>query len=213
MDRVFIFLYGADMNTFVKLMPNPNEPIICADSGILLAKKLEWTPRNLTLIGDLDSVPKQAIKWCRNNNFNILKHPMNKNLTDGHLALEYACKNYPKNTKKIVIGGLSSQLDHTLGNILPAIPFIRKGHKIDIFDKRQIIHLSSTNVKLVGCKNHVISLVSIENTSVRKTKGLKWKLSNEIINPYQSRTLRNIAINNIVEINISSGLLMVIESW
>lgn len=87
MERIFIFLYGADFNTLMKLKPKLEEPIICADSGILLAKKLKHRPKNLTLIGDLDSVSKQTLKWCKNNKVKIIKHPTNKDFTDGHLAL------------------------------------------------------------------------------------------------------------------------------
>lgn len=212
MKRVFIFVYGADFNTFMKLNPKPEEPIICADSGIFLAKKLRYKPRNLFLIGDLDSVPKQVIKWCKNNKIKVIKHPTNKDFTDGHLALEYACKNYP-NSEKIIIGGITNQLDHTLGNIFPAVSFVEKGHKIKILDDRQVVYISNKTIELTNCNKHSISLIPLKETFVTKTEGLKWKLNNELINIFQSRTLRNLAIKPKVKISIKSGILMVIDSW
>jgi len=213
MERVFIFLYGAELPVFMKLNPKPSEPIICADSGILLAKKLRYNPKNVVLIGDLDSVAKKDLEWCVKNKFKILKHPINKDFTDGHLALNYACKNYSNKTEKIVIGGVTNLLDHTLGNILPAVPFVKKGHQIKILNKRQNIYLSDNQIKIVDCDKHTISLIPLKETFLIKTKGLKWKLDNEIISPYQSRTLRNLAIDSEVYVNIRSGILMVIEAW
>lgn len=213
MERVFIFLYGAELPVLMKLRPKANEPIICADSGILLVRKLNYRPNNVTLIGDLDSVSKKDLDWCRGMDFKILKHPVNKDFTDGHLALDYACKNYPKKVEKVVIGGLTNQLDHTLGNILPAVSLVEKGHKINIINKRQIVYLSNVSVELNNSRRHTISLIPLKDTLIKKTEGLRWKLINEKIKPFQSRTLRNIAINHKVKIEISSGIFMVIESW
>ncbi len=213
MKRVFIFLYGAELNTFMKLKPKQDEQIICADSGILLAQKLEFTPKNLILIGDLDSVPKSALNWSKKNNFEVLKLPTNKDLTDGHLAIEYACKNYSKNVEKVIIGGVTNKLDHTLGNILPAIPFVEDGHRIKFVNKNQIIYLCDKPIELNNCKDHILSLIPLKESKIKKTEGLKWKLTNEIIKIPQSRTLRNIAVHHKVKIEISSGVLIVVESW
>ena len=213
MKRVFIFLYGAEINTFMGLNPKQDELIICADSGILMASKLKYKPKNLILIGDLDSVPNSKVNWCKKNNFKIIKHLKNKNFTDGHLTIEYACKKYGKEIQKIIIGGITNQLDHTLGNIFPAVPFIEQGHKIRIVNKKQIITILNSDFELVNCMSHTISLIPLKPTFVTKTEGLKWKLNNETIYPFQSRTLRNLAIKPAVSIKVASGVLMVIESW
>ncbi len=213
MKRAFIFLYGAELDVFMGLKPKSNEPIICADNGILLAKKLKYKPEDLILIGDLDSVTKDALVWCQKNKFRIIKHPQNKDFTDGHLAIEYACKKYSKETEKIIIGGVTNILDHTLGNILPAINFVEKGHEIKILNKRQNVYLFNSKIEIKDCKNHIISLIPIKETLVIKTDGFKWKLDNEVVLPYQSRTLRNSAVKSKVSIAIKYGVLMVIETW
>ena len=115
--RVFIFLHGADRQTFLKLKPKIDEVIICADSGIKLAMELPYKAKKLFLIGDLDSVSKTERLWCEKNAVPILKYPENKDFTDGDLALQYACSKYSQENQKIILGGLSSLLDHTFGNI------------------------------------------------------------------------------------------------
>jgi len=211
MKRVFISLYGAELPVFMKLNPKASEPIICADSGILLVKKLKYNPKNVVLIGDLDSVSKKDLEWCMKNKFKIIKHHINKDFTDGHLAIEYACENYPRDIEKIIIGGVTNQLDHTLGNILPAIPFVEEGHIIRIVNDKQGIYLTNKDINIYNCKGHTISLIPLKETFITKTYGLKWKLDNETIYPYQSRTLRNLATKSKASVNISSGILMTIE--
>ncbi|HIH14626.1 MAG TPA: thiamine diphosphokinase [Nanoarchaeota archaeon] len=212
MKRVFIFLHGAEKETFLRLKPKEEESIICADSGISLARKIKYSPKKVILIGDLDSVSKKDISWCKDNKINIKKYSPNKDFTDGDLALALACKKYGTKIQKVVLGGVSSVMDHTLGNIFSAIPFVNKGHKISFHTKRQRIYLIREDLIIKKTKSHVISLVPLEKIIV-STKGLQWKLQNEIIYPYKSKTLRNKAISEKVEIKISKGILLVIESW
>ncbi len=100
-----------------------------------------------------------------------------------------------------------------MGNILPTVHLIEEGHIIKILNKRQKIYLISKSIYINDCKSHTISLIPLKNSHINNTEGLKWKLKNENINMFQSRTLRNIALSNQVKIDISSGVLMVIESW
>ena len=213
MKRVFIFLYGADLSTFLALKPKAEEPIICADSGIELAMILPFQPKDVTLIGDLDSVSKKALSWCKKNSHLIIQQPQEKDFTDGHLAIAYACECYGKAIEKIILGGITQQLDHTLGNILPAVPLINGGHKLIFLKKSQKIYLVNTSLNIKNCMSHTISLIPLPIAVIKNTKGLQWKTKNETIDSYQSRTLRNKAINDEVEITMSSGTLMVVESW
>ncbi len=211
--RVFIFLHGADKETFLKLKPKIEEPIICADSGIKLAMDLPYKPKSIILIGDLDSVSKQDLDWCKKNNISMKKYPENKDFTDGELALQYACKKFVSKHPKIILGGVSSLMDHTLGNILSTVPFVEEGHKISFSVKNQTVYLMKDKLKLNNCKGHTVSLIPLVKTEIISTSGLEWELKKEKILPYKSRTLRNEAIENNVKIEIKEGLVIVVESW
>ena len=211
--RVFIFLHGADKKTFLSLNPKIEEPIICADSGIQLALELPYKPKKLVLVGDLDSVSKKQRDWCKRNKYSIEQHPIEKDFTDGELALREACKQYPQKYSKVVLGGVSSLMDHTLGNILSTIPLVEKGHRISFFIPYQTMYVVKSSQKINNCKGHTISIIPIMKTKVMKTKGLQWKLEKETIVPYKSRTLRNKAIEKSIEIKIKEGLILIIESW
>lgn len=211
--RVFIFLHGADKKTFLQLKPKADEPIICADSGMRLLKELPYKPQKALLVGDLDSISKKEQEWWKRNKHPVQKYPINKDFTDGELAFMTACKNYNTDVRKVVLGGVSSLLDHTLGNIFSAVPFIKKNHNIIFVTEKQKIYLIRDRIEISSCKNHTFSLIPLEHTMVIDTKGLQWKLKNERISSFQSRTLRNKAIENTIEIHIKEGILLLIESW
>ncbi|MDP3728907.1 MAG: thiamine diphosphokinase [bacterium] len=210
--RIFIFLHGADKQVFLKLKPKIEEPIICADSGIKLVLDLPYKPKNLLLIGDLDSVSKKEKMWCEENNYSIKKYPENKDCTDGELAFSYACKKYPK-ASKIIIGGISSLLDHTLGNIFSLVTLVENGQRASVYTTNQIIYVTKNTQKIKNCKGHTISIIPLKKTKVLKTKGLEWPLEKETIIPYKSRTLRNKAIEKNIEIQLKEGLVIIVQSW
>lgn len=211
--RIFIFLHGAEKETFLKLKPLVDEPIICADSGIRLAMKLPYKPKSLLLVGDLDSVSSKEINWCKKNNFSIKVYPENKDFTDGELALQYACSEYKEETPKIILGGISTLMDHTLGNILSVVPYVESGHNLSFSLKNQNISIIKKNLVINNCKGHIISLIPIVPSHILSTKGLQWKLEKEKIYPYSSRTLRNKATEKTIQIELKEGLLIVVESW
>ena len=213
MDRVFIFLYKADLKIFKQLKPKKEEIIICADSGIKLARKLWYKPKKLILIGDLDSVENSDVEWCNKNNFEIIKYPENKDKTDGELVIEYDCKNFDTDTRKIVVGGITDRIDHTLGNISAIIPYIKEDHKFEFHIEKENIFITSKSILLRSKKNNKISLMPIERVLEVKTRGLKWELENENIELYSTRTLRNEAIKEKLTIEFKKGVLMIIETW
>lgn len=213
MSRVFIFLHGAEKETFLKLKPQVDEPIICADSGIQLAMNLSYAPEKLFLIGDLDSVSKKEIAWCRKNNYAIQKYPIDKDYTDGELAFQKACTNYDKSVEKIILGGISSLLDHTLGNILSAVPFFEQGHNFYFLTENQRIYFVQGKKNIHTLKGCTISIIPLKETRILHTKGLQWEIKNESFQPFQSRSLRNKALQKDVELQLKEGLLLLIESW
>ena len=208
MERVFILLEGGnvDLNQFNF---NKNDIFICADGGIkrILDRKLK---NKIIYIGDFDSVEKEVIKKY---NFEIKEFSKDKNKTDGELAIEYTCKNFNKNIKKIIIGGITDRLDHTIGNILVCIPKIKEGHKFEFYGDKIKCYLASKSITLETRINNKISLIALEKISNAQTSGLKWELKNEDIFSYNSRTLRNESIKSLVKVKFDKGILMIIETW
>ena len=118
MKKVYVLLAGGKVDTkFLRF--KKRDILVCADGGI--KRVLGRVGKNkIVLLGDFDSVNKKMIEKKK---VEILEFPKDKDMTDGELAVEYVCKHYDKTIKKIVFGGVSDRLDHTLENIL--VMFVR----------------------------------------------------------------------------------------
>lgn len=210
MKKVYVLLEGGKVDIkdfkFTK-----QDIIICADGGIkrILNKKID---SKIIYFGDFDSVEKKKII---NKKIEIKEYPMDKDTTDGELAIQYACNTFGLNIKKIIIGGVTDRLDHTFGNLLSLIPFIKKGHYFEWKGNRIHSYISKNGkINFSTKRKRKISIISILNSTKEvETKGLRWALKKETIYPYKSRTLRNEAISDKVDIRFKNGILMVIETW
>lgn len=208
MKRVFILLEGgkADLSHFKF---NKEDIFICADGGYkrILNKNLK---NKIVLVGDFDSIKKNDVIG---KNIEIKEFPKDKDLTDGELAVKYSCEDFGINIPKIIIGGVTDRLDHTLGNLLILVPYVKRGHHFEIYGNRLKAYISSKNIKIKTKAKRIISIIPLEKIHNANIHGLKWKLKNENIPLYKSRTLRNGALKENVVITFDNGVMLVIETW
>lgn len=87
--------------------------IVAADSGLDLARRLGIVPT--LVVGDLDSVTDDALRWARGLGIEVRSFPPDKDETDLDLAL--AAVVAAGVDRVIVLGGAGGRLDHLLGNI------------------------------------------------------------------------------------------------
>jgi len=114
------------------------------------------------LIGDFDSTPPMSKKYL--SNFEVIRHPAEKNKTDGQLALEIALR---RGAKQIEICGAlgASEIDHTLGNIflLELVNKFKKKHGIKInaylvSPAQRVFLLNDETISLSGNKDDYNSI-------------------------------------------------------
>ena len=152
------------------------------------------------LIGDMDSVTQEEMK---------AKHivqewigQIDKDYTDGQLAVDYARREY--GCQHIVIyGGLPRpegyETDHFLGNL----KLMRFGHydvsenqsyRAEMRDPMQTIHYVLSSVRLTRKSDRLqrVSLIAeTENVVVEKSENLRWNLASLHIHPDLTNALRN----------------------
>ncbi len=86
--------------------------VICADSGADYAKNQGIVPD--VIIGDMDSVSEEALAFFQRKKTEIIKLPVEKNSTDGEIAVEFAKE---KNADEMDIVCAEGSIDHYLGNL------------------------------------------------------------------------------------------------
>lgn len=183
--------------------------IIAADGGLAHVQSLGLKP-NL-IVGDLDSVTPDQVRWAEEQGCEIRRFPVDKDETDLELALRAAEESGCKNV--IITAALGGRLDHTLSNIflmnLPRLSEIEL--RIDEGDQEVILILQS--IEVTGKAGDTVSLLPL-SPIVRgiTTSGLKYPLIDESLVFFQSRGISNRMLSNSAKIQIQSGILLCIHT-
>ena len=173
--------------------------IVAVDSGTEQAYKLFLKPD--LIIGDLDSIDEKTIKRAEKDEVQILKYETNKNETDFELALKYVID---KEIKDItIIGGEYGEIDHLFG-VLTVIISFQEDQQILWIHKDQSVLIPNTKKIAIG-NNVEFSILPFTNLKNLNISGAQWNLDNENIEFGKSLTLRNISIDNDIEVSVDDG--------
>lgn len=237
MEAVLIFLNGYYDTRYLDFYRQEIEdaianrfPTICADGGVRIFDTLNRCGETRlipdVLIGDMDSVAKAETE---------AKHivqewvgQIDKDWTDGQLAVDYALQEY--GCRHIVIyGGLprpaAYQTDHFLGNL----KLMRFGHyrisadkhyRAEMRDPKQTIHYVLSDVRLTrkGDRLQRVSLIAdAENVIVEQSENLRWDLASLQVHPDLTNALRNEFVEGAEWVTVrlvgGSSPVYVIHNW
>ena len=180
--------------------------IVAVDSGTEQAYKLFLKPD--LIIGDLDSIDEKTIKRAEKDEVQILKYETNKNETDFELALKYVID---KEIKDItIIGGEYGEIDHLFG-VLTVIISFQEDQQISWIHKDQTVLIPNSKKITIG-SNVEFSILPFTNLKNLNISGAQWNLDNENIEFGKSVTLRNISIDNDIEVSVEDGKFCLIYS-
>lgn len=208
-----IIVSGGSLN--IELLKNqiekyPSYTIISVDGGTNLLFDAGILPD--ILIGDFDSINKEIFKYFQNKGIKTLKFAKEKDLTDTHIAIEYAANN---NIKEIILlGATGKRLDHTLSNLYIIEKYIKDMYFKIIDSNNTIEFLYEKGRKIFEKEEYkYISLVPISDIVMGVvTEGLKYELINATLLRSDSFGVSNEIINNKGSISINKGLLAIIKS-
>lgn len=164
------------------------DKIIGADGGYKHLKELGVKPD--IVLGDFDSSSQPE-------DIKTEKFPVEKDMTDTELAIEYAKK---MGADEIVLTcALGGRVDHEMANI-----FLLTAHKnVTIEEENCKILCISGEYQLSNQKGKTISLIPFMKAKV-SLKGFKYPLDGEI-NTGSTLTLSNIVESDVAKINITEG--------
>lgn len=184
--------------------------IICADGGLDHLLNIEELPD--IVVGDLDSISKDSMKYIKDNNIEVLKFPSRKNMTDSELAIELAKDKGAKNIT--LIGSTGTRLDHSLGNIFLLKRISEWGIEAKLVNNTNVIRYVSSNLDIKKNENFkYVSIIPIDlNGAIVSLSGFIYPLDR-----YKIDYTSTIGISNEIEdisacIDIHEGEVLVIES-
>lgn len=179
--------------------------IICADSGLRTAEKVDITP-NL-IVGDFDSYTGTLPE-----DIEIYRSVPEKDDTDTLMAVRIAIDRGYDEIR--LYGGLGARFDHSYANIQTLIFAYENGCKMTIHDSDNILTVRGAGEYEFQCKpDWYFSLFALtEKADIGELKGVKYPLENyEMSIAYPIGVSNEITADN-AYLRINSGLVLVIES-
>ena len=176
--------------------------IIACDGGAAFLKKIGIRP-NL-MVGDFDSLEAEIMDFYQSQDIEILTFPINKNLTDSHLAINIDLER--GFTEIDLYGATGSRLDYTLSNCMLLFLIEEKGGKGKVIDENNMIMVARkrTTINQVFEKQFV-SLVAIEDSEGITLEGFKYPLIDATLKCGDSLCMSNEMIKDTAVIQMAKG--------
>ena len=180
--------------------------LICADGGADSALRLGLMPDYI--IGDLDSISKEAINKFKNTS-KILQYK-GQNDTDVEKCLKFAIKN--KFNEALLIGVTGNRLDHTICNLGIVLKFFSK-IKLSLLAENSYLKPYTGDVRLQTQKSEIISLYGFDKKTKITSKGLKYPLKNISLPFGDKESTSNVSTSNFIQLKIRKGIIFIIRDF
>ena len=183
--------------------------VICADGGVRHARRLGLVPG--LVIGDLDSLDAGDAEFLERSQVRIIRHPVDKDATDGELAADWAMDNGA--TAITLIGATGTRLDHTLANLLLLKNMADRGVPGWIMDEHNLIRLTTRTLTLTGSPGDFLSIIPVGGTAVGVTlTGLDFPLTRATIPMGSTLGVSNRFSGTEATVTLEQGTLLVTQS-
>ncbi|HAJ33728.1 MAG TPA: thiamine diphosphokinase [Candidatus Atribacteria bacterium] len=190
---------------YKKLIGEKDILFVAADGGALLLESIGFLPD--VIIGDLDSLTKAQCQRYKKMGAMIIKYPVEKDETDGELALQY-CKGRGLDNI-IIIGFAGGRLDQQLANIFLLEYAFRNG--MTAFIKEPGLEMGIIEKEKVFFQKMGVGLSLIpldEKVSGVTITGCKYILKEESLLRYKTMGISNIIEQEKAVITVEKGLLL-----
>lgn len=183
--------------------------LVCADSGANCLFNYGIVPHYL--MGDFDSINKDVYKYFIEKECNIETFKRDKDYTDTKLALLKAIE---LGASEIVfLGCTGNRIDHTLGNLCLLKECLKLNIKCILKDDKNSVEISNKPLKINAKLGQYFSLQAYSECVKDLTiSGAKFELIDYDLKIGDPLTISNEFLDCDVEINFSSGELLIIFS-
>ncbi len=208
-SRAIIFVNGSLPDPeLARRLIDPTCLLIAADGGTRHALSLGLTPS--VIIGDLDSLLPADRQQAERQGARLLQHPADKDETDLELALEYALRQGC--TEIVLLAALGGRLDQTLANLSLLTDPRLAALNIRLDDGREEAFFVRGRREVHGAAGDIVSLLPWGGPAAGvRTRGLRWPLFGETLQPHKTRGVSNQMLDPSAVIELESGLLLVVH--
>ena len=190
---------------YKKIIGEKDILFVAADGGALLLESIGFLPD--VIIGDFDSLTEGQYQHYEKMGAKIIKYPIEKDETDGELALQY-CRGRGLNNI-IIIGFAGGRLDQQLANIFLLEYAFRNGMTAFVKEpglEMVLIKKEKVFFQKIGTGFSLIPLD--EKVSGVTITGCKYLLEAGSLLRYKTRGISNIIEQEKAVITVEKGLLL-----
>jgi thiamine pyrophosphokinase len=181
--------------------------VICADGGLQHAQR--WGIMPHLVVGDLDSSTGDVEAWCREHSVEFLRFPVEKDKTDGELAIDAALARGV--THITMVGVWGNRLDHSLANLDLLYRLAQEGITGEILTGNARLMTLTGKLALTSGVGKTVSLIPLsEGCDGVTTKGLYYPLCNASLHKGSTLGISNKTVSESIEIACSTGILLVV---
>lgn len=186
--------------------------VIAADKGGEVLYRYNKRPD--LLVGDFDSINSEVIKKFEKLNIPIEKYPIEKDFTDGEMAIERAIAMKPQEI--VLLGCSGSRLDHVFSSIGLLYKALMRNIKTCIKNDKNTIFLSDRNISINPIKEYEDRKISVlpygTEVSNLTIKGAKYPLNNFDLRIGEMLTVSNEFVGCQVDITFDRGIIIIFLS-
>ncbi len=214
MHKVIIIITGGNIEDEYAakvLQEHPKAVFIGVDRGIEYFYKNQMTPDYI--VGDFDSVDREVLSFFQEQtSINIREFQPEKDASDTEIAVRMAIELGA--TAILLLGATGSRLDHMWANVqVLSIPH-KIGIAASILDPVHRIRLVDKTFKMkkTEAKGSYFSVFSLGKAVEGLTiKGAKYPLVTYKLEPFDSLSVSNEIVDEVLEIEYREGQLVLME--
>ncbi|MFV2038678.1 MAG: thiamine diphosphokinase [Acidimicrobiales bacterium] len=183
------------------------DAVIAADGGLDQALKLGLEPT--MLVGDLDSISAEGLKWAQDRQLPIERHPQDKDATDLELALRIATE---QADEVVVVDSGAGRFDHALGNLLLLGSSRWAAVELSAIAGGGLVTVVRRHRVLSGRAGDIVSLFAVGGGATGvTTTGLRWALEGAEVQPCSSLGTSNEMTGTEASVSVSDGVVFVLQ--
>lgn len=188
------------------------DQMIAADAGMNFLHRNHIVPN--VIAGDFDSVSAESLeRFQQMQEVEVLRLNPIKDDTDTEYVIREAIR---RGAKEItILGATGTRLDHVLANIyLLGIGF-ESNVSISLVDTHNRIRMIRQSFEIAREKQFgdYVSILPVAGTAYGVTlKGMKYPLQDAVVPQFSSLGVSNEIVDEVAEIMVTDGTLLVIES-
>ncbi len=211
--KILIITGGHAEDEFIRelLKKEQFQGVIAVDHGLEIVDRLRLEPSYI--VGDFDSVSEEILVKYRNKSTPMEALPREKDKTDTNIAVEAAIRQ--KADSIVIVGATGSRMDHSLANIHLLLLPLKLGIPAVMLDSHNKIYLRKESFQLKKSEqfgDYVSLLPFTQQVSGLTLRGFKYPLDHIILEAGSSLGISNEILEDIADVEISGGILLVIEA-